>query len=95
MEIRVADSTSFGLDEDLAGLGSRHAELLERERATRLPEDSAAHVAGSARHVVPRGGGPGLGPRRRGEEAAEEGAADPPEQAAGGDRHDHGLNQVM
>lgn len=59
MEIGVADPAGFGLDEELAGLGARHAELLERERAAGLPEDGAAHVAGPARDVVPCGGGGG------------------------------------
>lgn len=95
MEIGVAHPASFGLDEELAGLGARHPELLERERAAGLPEDGAAHVAGPARHVVPRGGGGGVGPRRCrcAEGAAEERAADPAEEGAGGggSGHGHGL----
>jgi len=77
---------TFGLDEELAGLGARHAELLEREPAAGLPEDGAAHVAGPARDVVPRGGGGG----GIGEGAAEERAADPAEEGARG--HAHGLD---
>jgi hypothetical protein len=33
---------TFGLDEDLAGLWSRHLEFLDRERAVRLLEDGTA-----------------------------------------------------
>ena len=87
---------TFGFDEELASLGPRHLKLLEREWAAGLPEDGAAHVAGPARHVVPRGGG-GVGPRRcrGGEGAAEERAADPAEEGAGGGSgHGHGLGST-
>ena len=88
---------TFGFDEELASLGPRHLKLLEREWAAGLPEDGAAHVAGPARHVVPRGGG-GVGPRRcrGGEGAAEERAADPAEEGAGGggSGHGHGLEST-
>ena len=56
----------------------------------------AAHVAGPARHVVPRGGC-GVGPRRcrGGEGAAEERTADPAEEGAGGGSgHGHGLGST-
>lgn len=76
-----------GLDEDLAGLGSRHPELLERERAAGLPEHGAAHVAGPAGHMVPRRRWRGLRARRRREGAAEERAADPAEEGARGSGH--------
>lgn len=75
MEIGVANSTSFGLDEELAGLGARHVEVLEGERAAGLPEHRAAHEAGPAGDVVPRGG---CRVRLRREGAAER-AADPSE----------------
>lgn len=92
MEIGVANSTSFGLDEELAGLGARHAEVLEGERAAGLPEHRAAHEAGPAGDVVPRGG---CRVRLRREGAAER-AADSSEDGerggagaagSGGDRH--------
>lgn len=98
MEVGMADTASFSFDEELAGLGPRHLKLLEREWAAGLPEDGAAHVAGPARHVVPRGGGGGVGPRRcrGGEGAAEERAADPAEEGAGGggSGHGHGLEST-
>jgi len=87
---------TFSFDEELAGLGPRHLKLLEREWAAGLPEDGAAHVAGPARHVVPRGGC-GVGPRRcrGGEGAAEERTADPAEEGAGGGSgHGHGLGST-
>jgi len=87
---------TFGFDEELASLGPRHLKLLEREWAAGLPEDGAAHVAGPARHVVPRGGC-GVGPRRcrGGEGAAEERTADPAEEGAGGGSgHGHGLGST-
>jgi len=86
MEIRVANSTSFGLDEDLAGLGARHAELLHGERAAGLPEHRPAHEARPAGHVVPRGGF--LGRR----EGPPEGAADPAEGAPGSGGDGHGVS---
>jgi len=92
----MADTASFSFDEELAGLGPRHLKLLEREWAAGLPEDGAAHVAGPARHVVPRGGC-GVGPRRcrGGEGAAEERTADPAEEGAGGGSgHGHGLGST-
>jgi len=96
MEVGMADTASFSFDEELAGLGPRHLKLLEREWAAGLPEDGAAHVAGPARHVVPRGGC-GVGPRRcrGGEGAAEERTADPAEEGAGGGSgHGHGLGST-
>lgn len=85
MEIRVADSTGFGLDEDLAGLGPRHAELLHGERPAGLPEHRGAHEARPAGDLVPRGG---VGRRREG---PPEGAADPGEGAAGSGGDGHGV----
>lgn len=84
MEIRVANSASFGLDEDLAGLGARHAELLHGERAAGLPEHRRAHEARPARHVVPRG-------VRYRREGPPESAADPAEGAAGSGGDGHGV----
>jgi hypothetical protein len=82
----IGKGGTFGLDEELAGLGSRHAELLQRERAPGLPEHGAAHVAGPARDVVPYGGGVGAG-RGVGEGAAAESPPDPAEEGA---RRGHG-----
>lgn len=86
------NDATFGLDEELAGLGARHAEVLEGERAAGLPEHRAAHEAGPAGDVVPRGG---CRVRLRREGAAER-AADSSEDGerggagaagSGGDRH--------
>lgn len=85
MEIRVANSTSFGLDEDLAGLGARHAELLHGERLAGLPEHRGAHEARPAGDLVPRGG------VRRRREGPPEGAADLAESAAGSGGDGHGV----
>lgn len=59
MEVRVTDAAGFGADEELAGLGTRDLEELEREGAGGIPEHSSLHGRRRADVIPSRGGGGG------------------------------------